>query len=338
MAITMVPSALRSSGICAGRSPLRSFRRSYTCAITRGIPNTFGDALSSKSDAAVTISVPKAKEEHAEYVSFMRKVLPTIHLPASDEFPDCPFVEDGAVVIGNQALITKIGAKTREGEVDAIRTALTQLGLDITDMNEECEGGIGGSNATVDGGDVLFPVTSFGIVGLQTDVGDTSNNVEAGRSPTVSKGRHLFVGISGRTNMEGTKVLEKVFGGSNSIEIVPVPIPTIEESGALHLKSIVTHIDESTLLSPKGELGDQVLAAMGAKRRGYTAIRLPDISACNVVAINGYVIATPTECVESQEVFEREMKRRNLNIKYITNIEYAKCDGAMTCRSILLDI
>jgi len=29
-----------------------------------------------------------------------------IQLPADDKYPDCPFIEDTAVVIGNRALIT----------------------------------------------------------------------------------------------------------------------------------------------------------------------------------------------------------------------------------------
>lgn len=330
MASRIAASALRS-GVGVGgllqQQHLKSTRkafcktRSYTCAITRGIPDSFAKALSSHSDSHTTISVPKAREEHAEYVSFMRSVVPTIHLSSSEEYPDCPFVEDAAVVIGNRAVICQIGAKSREGEVGPIREALTQLGLDIIDMADECAG------AFVDGGDVLYPVTSPSLDG------------HVGRPPTVSKGRHLLVGLSGRTNMDGVRVLEKAFGGhQGGVDVVPVAIPDIKESGALHLKSIVTHIDEKTLLVPRGHVGDEVLVAMKAEERGYDAIRLPDIAACNVVAINGIVMASPTECQESTSILEKEMMQREYEIKYIPNVEYAKCDGAMTCRSILLDI
>eukprot|EP00562_Extubocellulus_spinifer_P035752 CAMPEP_0178703778 /NCGR_PEP_ID=MMETSP0699-20121125/13763_1 /TAXON_ID=265572 /ORGANISM="Extubocellulus spinifer, Strain CCMP396" /LENGTH=315 /DNA_ID=CAMNT_0020350951 /DNA_START=57 /DNA_END=1004 /DNA_ORIENTATION=+ len=303
-----------------GASLQQQLKRSYTCAITRGIPDSFVQALSSKSDPQITISVPKAREEHAEYVSFMRSAVPTVHLPASEQHPDCPFVEDAAVVIGNRAVICRIGADSRKGEVGPIREALSQLGLEIVEMANECE------SATVDGGDVLHPVTSFG--------GDFAN-----RQPSTSVGRYLFVGLSGRTNMDGVKVLDEAFRGyKGGIEVIAVPIPDITESGALHLKSIVTHVDENTLLVPSGRLGDEVLAAMKAEERGFDAIRLPDIAACNVVAINGVVMASPTECKESTAIFETGMNQRGYKIKYIPNIEYAKCDGAMTCRSILLDI
>lgn len=61
--------------------------------------------------------------------------------------------------------------------------------------------------------------------------------------------------------MDGVRVLENAFGNATEygLEVVPVPIPDISETGALHLKSIVTHVDEKTLLVPTGDLGDAVL-------------------------------------------------------------------------------
>uniref|UniRef100_A0A6U0KJH8 Uncharacterized protein n=1 Tax=Minutocellus polymorphus TaxID=265543 RepID=A0A6U0KJH8_9STRA len=312
---------------CSTQVP-RLSTRSYTCAITRGIPDTFADALSSQDDSHINISVSKAREEHEQYVKFMRSVLPTVHLPASNDYADSPFVEDTAVVIGNRAVICNIGAKSRKGEVGPIRETMERLGLDIIDMAEES------ANATVDGGDVLYPISSPAKVETQM--------VDGKRPATVSKGRHVFVGLSARTNMDGVRVLENAFGGSTGtaggLEVVPVPIPGISETGALHLKSIVTHVDGNTLLAPTGSLGDEVLGIMKAEERGYEAIRLPDIAACNVVVVNGIVMATPTECQESKQIFESAMEQRGLSIKYLTNVEYAKCDGAMTCRSILLDM
>ena len=323
---------LTSSGAHLLRScrPRLSTSRSYTAAITRGIPDSFADALSSQDDSHNKISVPKAREEHEEYVKFMRSVLPTVHLPASNEYPDAPFVEDTAVVIGSRAVICNIGAESRKGEVGPVREVLERLCLDVVDMATEC------ANATVDGGDVLYPISSPANVGMQMTNGK--------RPATVSKGKHLFVGLSGRTNMDGVRVLENAFGNATEyglevvLEVVPVPIPDISETGALHLKSIVTHVDEKTLLAPTGSLGDAVLETMKAKERGYATIRLPDIAACNVVVVNGIVMASPSQCHETKHTFESAMEERGLAIKYLTNVEYAKCDGAMTCRSILLDI
>lgn len=326
MAATLTSTGALLLRSCRNQVPRLLPNRSYTAAITRGIPDSFADALSSQDDSQNIISVPKAREEHEEYVKFMRSVLPTVHLPASNDYPDAPFVEDTAVVIGNRAVICNIGAESRKGEVGPVREVLERLGLDVVDMATEC------ANATVDGGDVLYPISSPANVGMQM--------VNGKRPATVSKGRHLFVGLSGRTNKDGVRVLENAFGGATEygLEVVPVPIPDISETGALHLKSIVTHVNVKTVLAPTGDLGDAVLETMRTKERGYEAIRLPDIAACNVVAVNGIVMASPSACQETKQIFESAMEERGLAIKYLTNVEYAKCDGAMTCRSILLDI
>ena len=277
--------------------------RKYSIALTRDVPLTFADALSSQPDDQV--SVKKARKEHHEYTSALRAILPTLQLPASENFPDCSFVEDAAVVIGKQAVINRMGASSRQGEVDAVKKALVELGINVTDMREES------LEATCDGGDCLFPVSSsYG-------------------------GRHLFVGLSGRTNEAGVEVLRQVFeGGKSGVEVIAVPLV----NGALHLKSVVSHVDEKTILAPRGPLGDETLEAMRVKDRGYFVIRLPDSAACNVVAINGIISAPHTKCEETKIIFEREMDERGLKIQYIDATEFAKKDGALTCKSILLDI
>ena len=144
-------------------------------------------------------------------------------------------------------------------------------------------------------------------------------------------GNELFVGMSGRTNKEGIEFLEGAFDG---IEVVPVPVP----SSGLHLKSIMSHIDERTLLIPDGQLGEQVFKAMNGEERGYTKILLPDISACNVVSVNGHVLVPPTTCEKSRRILEEEIQMRGMKIAYVDASEFSKRDGALTCKSILLNI
>ena len=40
---------------------------------------------------------------------------------AHDEYPDCVFIEDTAVVISNDTVVSRIGAKLRQEEVDAVK-------------------------------------------------------------------------------------------------------------------------------------------------------------------------------------------------------------------------
>jgi len=101
----------------------------------------------------------------------------------------------------------------------------------------------------------------------------------------------------------------------------------------------VTHVDDRTLLLPRGSLGDEVFRLMDGERRGYTQIRVPDVASCNVVSVNGTVLASPTGCEETRGILEREIvKKRDMKIIWKDQGEFAKCDGALTCKSILLSL
>lgn len=315
---------LQSRVICY--APLVQLR-SYTVAIARNVPRTFANALSSISNYSPSeISYDRAASQHEEYISALRLSVPTLVLPASESHPDCVFVEDAAIAIGNRAVVNRIGTDSRRGEEGPIKKALKRFGATVTDMREEEDG-----SATCDGGDALYPV------GFRWAAGERHGSTGMRSALCKRGGRHLFVGLSNRTNMGGIEVLKRVFEDvDGGVEVVPVP--DVDGTGALHLKSIVTHVDDRTLLVPTGALGDEVLRAMQARERGYDIVRLPDEAACNVVSVNGAVFAPPTNCDETRKIFEKEMNKRRLLVRYIHSSEFAKCDGALTCMSILLDL
>lgn len=143
-------------------------------------------------------------------------------------------------------------------------------------------------------------------------------------------GSQVFVGLSERTNQAAIQVLQDAFDDKT---VIPVPF----QGNALHLKSIVTHMDESTLLAPMGSLGDAVLMAMKAEEY-YNVIRLPSMLACNVVAVNGGILAQDTGCAESKKLLLAVAQERGLQIEFLDCSEFAKCDGALTCCSLLLQI
>ena len=95
------------------------------------------------------------------------------------------------VAFKNRAVITCPGHSSRQGEVDSIKKVLGQLGLDVWDMREM------DSSALCDGGDVL------------------------------NTGRHMFVGLSDRTNSFGAGVLEEVFGGDK------FPVISVQSSSSV---------------------------------------------------------------------------------------------------------
>lgn len=155
-----------------------------THALTRGIPATFATALVQAPHAGPPIDVERARAQHAAYVAALEGLgLAVAVLPPDDAHPDACFVEDCAVIAAGRALLTRPGAPSRLGEVQAIATALAPR-LPVTAME---------GPATLDGGDVL------------------------------RSGDRLYVGRSGRTNPAGVAALRATFEGAGlAVVEVPV--------------------------------------------------------------------------------------------------------------------
>lgn len=284
-----------------------TYHPSYSLVLARDVPDSLPRALSKFGSAdGMTIDVHRAQQQHEDYKKKLRTAVPTYVLPKLNDFPDSVFVEDTVVAIGKTAVITNPGHPSRQGEVESVRDALHRLGYEIIDMRESNLKDSEKSQEIpliCDGGDVLYT------------------------------GRHLFVGISKRTNEAAADFLAKAFA---SLDIETIPVPFDDE--ALHLKSIVSHMDDTTLVAPTGPLGDSVLEAMKAKGRSYNTVRLPDMLACNVVSVNGKVVAQDNGCQESRERLIRAASDRGMQLVMTDFSEFAKCDGALTCCSILLQI
>jgi dimethylargininase len=267
--------------------------RWYTMAICRSVAPSLVDALS-MSPEKLDICYDVANQQHDHYIQTLRKSVPTLLLPFLPDHPDCCFVEDTMVAVGNTAVMTQPGHASRRGEVNSIRRVCLELGMDIVDMSDKSP------MATCDGGDVMYT------------------------------GQHLFVGISERTNMEGVKVLSESFRG---VGVIVVMMP--KGKGALHLKSVVSQLDEETLLVPVGPIGDAIINQLG---NAYQVVRLPSMLACNVVAVNGVVLAQDGGCSTSREILEKTCSAKAIILKWLNVAELAKCDGALTCCSVLLNI
>jgi dimethylargininase len=267
----------------------------YSLAIARQVPRSFPKAITKFANATSDgIDLHATIQQHDVYLETLRSFVPTVCLPALDDLADSMFVEDTVVAMGNRAVITHPGHPSRRGEVDSIRDFLgNQLGMTVTNMGDNHP------DAYCDGGDVL----------------NTS--------------RHLFVGLSERTNLKSISILEEAL----QMEVIPVAF----QGNALHLKSIVTHVDDSTLLAPTGALGDDVIQTMQAVERGYTVIRLPNM-ACNVVSVNGGLVAQDMGDEEIRNTLQQVAADRKMTIQFVNCSEIAKADAALTCCSVLLNI
>ncbi len=135
-------------------------------AIVRGVPDTYNRCI--KPDAGVDADIGLAREQHRAYCRALESAgLEITHLDADDRFPDCCFVEDTAVIVGEKAIVLPIGAPSRVGEEVEVRKRLAEYKT-IVEIEQP---------ARIDGGDVL------------------------------RIGKKLFVGVSERTNMEAVSRL-----------------------------------------------------------------------------------------------------------------------------------
>ena len=115
----------------------------FTHAITRGIPKSFAECAV-KSDTSQEIDLSRAVQQMNNYISVLKQCgLKVITLPADEKYPDCLFVEDMAVVIGQKACLTQPGHPSRRGEVMylfyhdicVLQTQISELVLDSLDIS-----------------------------------------------------------------------------------------------------------------------------------------------------------------------------------------------------------
>jgi dimethylargininase len=124
-----------------------------------------------------------AARQHAAYVEAVARAGWSIReVAAADELPDCAFVEDTVVVLGELAVLTRPGAAERRPEVAGTDDAVRSLGFEVARIE---------APGTLDGGDVL-------------QVGNT-----------------VYVGRGGRTNAEGIRQLRRHAAETGRL-VVPV--------------------------------------------------------------------------------------------------------------------
>jgi dimethylargininase len=245
-------------------------------ALVREVSASFADALATVRPEP-PLDVARARAQHAAYVEGLRRAgAEVVVLPALDGDPDACFVEDTAVVAGGIALIARPGAPSRRGETATVRVALAEL-LPVAGME---------APATLDGGDCLL------------------------------LGRHLYVGVSGRTNAAGVARAREVFGARGT-EVIDV-----EVRGALHLKSVCSPLGDDAVLVLDGALPP---GTFGAARE----LRVADAAAANVVVVGRHALVPAGFATPVAEV--------GLHPIAVDNSELRRADSALTCLSILVE-
>ena len=113
-------------------------------AFVREVPDSFVKALTMGDRPA--LDVDRARAQHAAYRQMLEDAgYDVTVVPADEDCPDCPFIEDAAVVLDSFAIITRPGAEERRPETGPVAAALSKL----MPTHEIVGPGI------VDGGDVM---------------------------------------------------------------------------------------------------------------------------------------------------------------------------------------
>lgn len=93
----------------------------YTHAIVSRIPSSFVDAIGCSD----VVNLSQARKELEAYVEALRSLgVDVIEMAADESLPDCPFVEDTAVVCNGIALLTRPGHPQRAREVFPITLSI----------------------------------------------------------------------------------------------------------------------------------------------------------------------------------------------------------------------
>ena len=111
-------------------------------AIVRPPPNSFSRCISSHPDAK-TVDLDLARAQHKKYCQVLQDHgLEIIELQPEESQPDCCFVEDTAVIVGQKALITRMRFESRRGEENTIEEVLSDyLNLHRVSTPGHLEGG-----------------------------------------------------------------------------------------------------------------------------------------------------------------------------------------------------
>jgi dimethylargininase len=232
--------------------------------------------------ARAPIDLAKALEQHRTYEQVLAKFgANVISLPAEAVLADSMFVEDPAMVLDELALIFPLGTESRRPEAASLAKVLAKF-RELKYVQLP---------GTAEGGDIL--------------------RVE----------RNLFVGLSKRTNGEGTRQLQSIVR-EYGYTVTAVPV-----SGCLHLKSAVTFLGRNTLL---------------ANRKWFDASCMPGFEWLDVApeephAANALTFGDTVILPASFPLTRTRIEARGFTVLPLDISELQKAESGLTCSSLLFD-
>lgn len=226
------------------------------------------------------VDVAAALEQWARYCDALKAAgWETLEVPPADDCPDGVFVEDTLLVYGHTAVIARPGVYARRPETAGAEQAVAGLGYSISRID---------APGTLDGGDVL-------------KIGET-----------------VFVGIGGRSNVEGARGLSAILTPLGA-SVVAIPI-----RGVLHLKTAVTALPDGLIVGHAPLVQDPRLFP--------SFLAVPEPSGANVLLLGGAKLLLAADCPRSAELFAGlGYEPTTVDIG-----EFQKLEGGVTCLSVRL--
>ena len=229
----------------------------------------------------VPVDLALARTQHDGYRQALADCGWTVReVAAADDHPDSVFVEDTVVYCDGLAVLTRPGAPQRRGELAGTERAVADTGVALVRID---------APGTLDGGDVL------------------------------QVGSMVYVGIGGRTNVEGSRQLGAHLAGRGR-SVVPVRLGPV-----LHLKSAVTALPDATVLAERGA-GLVDLAAFRSVRE------VDEESGCHVVPLGDDRVLIAASAPRTATL----LASLGLDPIVVDISEFEKLEGCVTCLNVLL--
>jgi dimethylargininase len=228
------------------------------------------------------INMEKARAQHHAYEEALAKLgARVISLPAEPELPDSMFVEDPAIVLEDVAIICPLGTETRRKEAPSLASALEKF-RKLAYVKLP---------GLLEGGDVL------------------------------RVGRHLYPGITQRTNPEGIRQLA-VIAEHHGYDVTAIPV-----TGCLHLKSAVTYLGKNALLANRAWFDWKRLEGFD-----WIDVDPGEPHAGNALAIGDTIIFPASFPCTKERIEAKGFKVLSLDIA-----ELQKAESGLTCSSLIFE-
>jgi dimethylargininase len=250
-------------------------------AFTRGVSPSIGDCKLTFMERE-QVDVGVATRQHEAYTQCLKQMgVQVMSLEPLCEAPDAVFVQDTAVVVDEVAVLATMGAACRAGEVESVAEALSSH-RPLKRLS---------SPATLEGGDV------------------------------VRIGRTLYVGVSGRTNLEGIRQLSEILAPYD-YEVKPVGV-----RGCLHLSTGCSYLGHGLMLM-------NPVWVDAAPFQQFQILEVPETEswAANTITVDDTVLVV--------SAFERTcalVEEKGFNVVTTDISEIQKAEGALTCLSLMFD-